>query len=226
MTNEKHIRQGSLLDLDSKPSTYLHEDRPEMVKYISPTARRILDVGCASGGFGQNLKFTSGAEVWGIEIDAVAADIAHTRLFRVINDDVSLAVNRLPKGYFDCVVCNDILEHLADPYSVLLHLKDCLAPSGSIVCSVPNVRFYSVLYRLLVEKNWRYSDSGVMDKTHLRFFTIKSLAVSFEQAGYEVVRIEGINPSSKSAAWALRIASIGWLSDCIYPQIACVAHPR
>jgi 2-polyprenyl-3-methyl-5-hydroxy-6-metoxy-1,4-benzoquinol methylase len=197
-----------------------------MLQYVPVDAKRVLDVGCAAGVFGAQVASTTEAEVWGIEIDPIAAAAAIDRLSNVINADVSTALAHLPKQYFDCVVFNDVLEHLSDPYSVLAQMKEHMASAGTLVCSVPNVRYFTVLYRLLVEKNWRYSDSGVMDKTHLRFFTIRSLAISLEQAGYKVVRIEGINATDSIAARTLRVASFGWLSDCIYPQIACVARPQ
>jgi len=197
-----------------------------MLDYIPKTAARVLDVGCGAGIFGGMVRESLHAEVWGIEIDESIADEAREKLDEVHIGDVAQVLRSLPKSYFDCIVFNDILEHLADPYQVLANALEYLTHDGRIVCSVPNVRYYTVLYKLLIEKNWRYSDSGVMDKTHLRFFTIVSLKIALQQVGYEVLEITGINPTDFLGAHLLKYGTFGWLRDCIYPQIACVAQPR
>lgn len=178
-----------------KPDGYFQQDRMEMLGYIPQEARRILDVGCGEGTFSARIREMNRAEVWGIEIDEQVAKSAKQKLDRVDVGDAAQVMSALPDTHFDCVVFNDILEHLPDPYQLLVQTISKLTPAGTIVCSVPNVRYYIVLYRYLIEKNWRYSDSGVMDKTHLRFFTFISLKCALQQAGYEILTIEGINPT-------------------------------
>jgi len=218
-------QEADLKQLWKKPDGYFQQDRVEMLGYIPKTAKRILDVGCGEGTFSARIRETNRAEVWGIEIDEQVAGSAKEKLDRVDIGDASHVLSALPDSHFDCVVFNDILEHLPDPYQLLVQTISKLTPMGIIVCSVPNVRYYTVLYRFLIEKNWRYSDSGVMDKTHLRFFTFISLKVALQQAGYETMTIEGINPTRYWGAHLLRFGTLGWLGDCIYPQIACVARP-
>jgi 2-polyprenyl-3-methyl-5-hydroxy-6-metoxy-1,4-benzoquinol methylase len=218
-------READLTQLWKKPDRYFQQDRIEMLGYIPEKASRILDVGCGEGSFGAIMRGTHNAEVWGIEIDEQVAEAAKAKLDRVFIGDVAQAMKDLPESYFDCIVFNDILEHLPDPYQLLEQTKSKLTSSGVIVCSVPNVRYYIVLYRFLIQKNWRYSDSGVMDKTHLRFFTFISLKAALQQVGYEILTIEGINPTSYWGAHLLKLGTLGWLGDCIYPQIACVARP-
>jgi tetratricopeptide (TPR) repeat protein len=86
------------------------------------------------------------------------------------------------EGHFDCIVLADVLEHLRDPLSVLKKLIRFLSDSGTVVASVPNVRFFYVLDRL-AEGRWEYMEAGILDKTHLRFFTKTEVEVLFRQAG-------------------------------------------
>jgi 2-polyprenyl-3-methyl-5-hydroxy-6-metoxy-1,4-benzoquinol methylase len=81
----------------------------------------------------------------------------------------------LPEEAFDCIVCNDVLEHLITPWQVLGKLAILLKPGGHFVASIPNVQYWGVLKDLVFEGDWRYADEGVLDVTHLRFFTRRSI---------------------------------------------------
>lgn len=221
MTNQ------DLLDFRKKPSDYFSGDRKEMVAFVPEDSRRTLDVGCGEGLFSAELKKRCQAETWGIEIDTTAAATARRRLDHVVQGDIAAVIDRLPERYFDCVVFNDVLEHLADPYTVLARLKDKLSERGVVVASIPNVRHISVLRELLIEKQWRYVDAGILDKTHLRFFTRKSILGMFDVLGFDVVRIQGINRTTSFKKFHLwNILCLGQLSDARFSQYACVARPR
>ena len=213
------------LDLSIKPDVYYAQTRPEMISFIPKSAGKILDVGCGEGMFGWQLKQKLNAEVWGVELDNNAAALAQKKINRVLIGDISQLIHELPDAYFDCIVFNDVLEHLVDPFDLLLQIKHKLNAEGVVVCSVPNVRYISVLKQLLVKKQWRYESEGVLDKTHLRFFTQKSLIDTFNSLGYEVLKIEGINAMQSWKFKLLNVISLGYLSDTRYLQIACVAKP-
>ena len=213
------------LDLSIKPAGYYTQTRPEMTNFVPKNASKILEVGCGEGLFGGQLKQKLHAEVWGVELDNNAAALAQKKLDKVLVGDISQLISRLPEAYFDCVVFNDVLEHLVDPFSVLLQIKPKLNADGVVVCSVPNVRYISVLKQLLVKKQWKYEGEGVLDKTHLRFFTQKSLIDTFNSLGYEILKIEGINAMPFWKFKLLNILSLGYLSDTQYLQLACVAKP-
>jgi 2-polyprenyl-3-methyl-5-hydroxy-6-metoxy-1,4-benzoquinol methylase len=204
---------------------YYKNCRYEMAAYIPPTTKRVLDVGCGAGSFGKVLKESGVQEVWGIEYSKDAASIASKKLDKVIQGDIIDALSELPDGYFDVIVFNDVLEHLVDPYTVLSSLKKVLNKQGMVVASIPNVRHISVLKDLLWRKEWEYRDSGVLDRTHLRFFTRKSIVRMFTDAGYVCQKIEGINREYTPAFFLLNLLLLGNALDARFTQYSCMARP-
>jgi 2-polyprenyl-3-methyl-5-hydroxy-6-metoxy-1,4-benzoquinol methylase len=184
----------------------------------------VLDVGCGIGYFGKSIKEKTSAEVWGIELDEESAKIAESNIDKVIVGDVNQIIETLPEKHFDCIVFNDVLEHLVDPYSVLLNIKKLLSENAVVVSSIPNVRYIGNLKRLLINKQWRYVDAGILDKTHLRFFTKLSIKDMFEDLGYEIIQMEGINPVKTWKFDLLNILSYGYLSDTRFLQFASVVR--
>jgi 2-polyprenyl-3-methyl-5-hydroxy-6-metoxy-1,4-benzoquinol methylase len=178
---------------ENKPAGYYDNVRHEMLKYLPATAKKVMDVGCGNGAFAAIVKKQNNAEVWGIEPMESEAKVAETVLDKVFTGGVEPFLEQLPDRYFDAIYFNDVLEHLADPYSVLDILKSKLAPGGVIISSIPNVRFYRTFSRVVFAKDWRYDEFGIMDKTHLRFFTGKSIRRMYEELGYNVLTHEPIN---------------------------------
>lgn len=166
--------------------------RTEILGWVPPEADRILDVGCSTGTLGEALKQARGGrEVIGIELDAAAARQANKRLDRVFEGDVEkigLAEAGIPDGYFHCIVYGDILEHCRDPWALLGRHRPFLAPEGCVVASLPNVQHWAVLASL-VAGNWPHKDRGIWDRTHLRFFTLRTMLSMFEGAGYRIVKM-------------------------------------
>lgn len=207
---------------------YYGNPRQEVLALLPEPARirRLLDVGCANGAFGALVKQQLGAEVWGLELREDVAQVAAQRLDRVLIGSASARLAELPPAYFDCVTCNDVLEHLEDPGGVLAALRGHIAPGGHVMASLPNMRHYPVLYDLVVRGNWDYADYGVLDRTHLRFFTLKSIHKLFDAAGYRLTRVEGINgPTSPSGRRLSRLLPPP-LRDIQFMQFVCIAQPR
>lgn len=193
--------------------------RPEMAALLPQPVGAILDVGCGLGVFARSLRDRGLAkEVWGIEINREAADAARKVLDKVLEGDVSRLMSELPHQFFDAVYFNDSLEHMEDPYSVLREIKRHLKPGGYVMASLPNVRYIRNLFELLFKKDWKYQDHGVLDRTHLRFFTQKSARRMFEEAGLVVEISRGIEPSRKWYMKVLNILTAGWLEDTLYLQ--------
>jgi 2-polyprenyl-3-methyl-5-hydroxy-6-metoxy-1,4-benzoquinol methylase len=163
---------------------------------------RVLEVGCGEGAFAASL--AGATEKWGIEPNATAAGIASERLDRVLTGRFDEVSAQLPERYFDLVICNDVIEHMPDHDRFLRDIQHHIADGGALVGSVPNIRNYKVLFDLLFLGDWRYQDSGIMDRTHLRFFTRHSLRRSLTDAGYHIDMLTGLNGSLSPgrAKWA------------------------
>ena len=102
---------------------------------------------------------------------------------------------RLPDGYFDVVICNDVIEHMPDHERFFLQIREKIAPGGAIIGSVPNVRYFKNLFDTLVLRDWDYKEEGILDLTHFRFFTLKSLRRTLTASGFSVDVLQPINPN-------------------------------
>ncbi len=173
-----------------------------MRDYLPPSPRRVLEIGCGEGGFVASI--AGATERWGVEPNPTAAGVAAERLDRVLTGRFDAVSDQLPLGYFDLVVCNDVIEHMEDHDRFLLDLRVFMADDGVLVGSVPNMRNYKVLFDLLFLGDWRYQDAGIMDRTHLRWFTRSSLGRSIAAAGYRIEVLRGMNGSLSPgrAKWA------------------------
>jgi 2-polyprenyl-3-methyl-5-hydroxy-6-metoxy-1,4-benzoquinol methylase len=168
---------------------YRSDPRPDIQALVAPRGLRCLDVGCGEGALGAALKEAGATYVAGIELDDAAAAVARDRLDALVEGSVLEVALPFEAGEFGLIVFADVLEHLPDPDAALERCLGYLAPAGTVVVSVPNMRFWLVLARLLVDR-WEYADHGVRDRTHLRVFTRRSLARMLSEHGLEVVRLE------------------------------------
>lgn len=216
----------NLLDLNEKPDGYYSGKRPDMLPYIPADCRRTLEIGCAEGNFSHRIKQDLNVETWGIELNDAAAKRAAHKMDRVIEGGAEVALKELPDQHFDCIICNDVLEHIYDPYSLLEDMKPKLTESGVIVCSIPNIRYYKTLYQIVFQRQWRYEDSGVLDKTHIRFFTLASIRDLFDDLGFTVLKLEGLRPTRKVKIRLLAWLTFGWLGDIQSCEYACVVKPE
>lgn len=206
--------------------TYYQQRRKEMLAYIPPDIRRTLEVGCGEGIFSEQLKDNFGAETWGVEHQADVAELAAQKLHCVLAGSFEDAISKLPHQYFDCIIFNDVLEHLVDPYSALIMAKDLLDTGGVIVASIPNIRHWPEFVDYTWRGNWTYRDHGVLDRTHLRFFTQKSIIRTVENCDYELLNMQGIRPYHSLAQRMASLLSLGRLTDTLYKQYAIVIRPK
>ncbi len=203
-----------------KKDAYFLGDRPEMLALLPKESQRVLEVGCGSGVFGGQIP----CEVWGVEPAEEFAQQAAKRLHKVLVMDIEDALSLLPDHYFDAVYFNDVLEHLLDPYSVLEKMRQKLTPRGVVISSIPNIRYFRTLGKLVWNKEWQYEEQGILDITHLRFFTVKSILKMYENAGYEVIFHRGIRPSKSLKPLLLNLITLGSFPDIKYQQFATVAR--
>ena len=210
-----------------KEEYYFRSQRKEMIPFIPNNVRTLLEVGCGTGSFASHLKALRGIEVTGIEPQQSAYEQASTVLDRVLQLDVDSGITELKGKQFDCIVFNDVLEHLVDPWAVLTKVRELLMPGGSVVASIPNIRYMPALKEFVIKGTWRYQQDGVMDKTHLRFFTQTSIAELFDSSGYDISLLQGINGLQFPWKYSLLNRLTGRrLEDTRYQQFACVAKSR
>lgn len=152
--------------------------------------KRVLEIGCATGYISERLK-AQGCYVVGVEIDKNAAKIAKEICDKVIEGDIETI--ELPPDKFDVITCIDVLEHLKNPKAVLEKVTYNLKENGIIIISVPNIANWKIRLNLLLG-NFNYTETGILDETHLRFFTYKTIKELIDSSGLKVI-YEDISPS-------------------------------
>jgi len=159
-----------------------------MLQGVPGQPARVLELGCAGGAFGGALKARHpGAHITGIEPGHAAAEVAATRIDRVIAsrlEEVDFAAEGLAPGTFDLVVAGDVLEHMVNPWAALVRVRPLIAPGGTLLACLPNVRNFQLIIALALEGRFEYAERGLLDITHLRFFTLEEIRRMFEQTGY------------------------------------------
>ena len=202
-----------IADMAQPEKAYFLQARPDIAELIPLQAHRILDIGCGFGGLGKFLVETRGSQVDGVERSREADQYLNTIYDHFVIGDVETAADQFAGRQYDCIVFADILEHLVDPWSTLRRYSQLLAPDGVIVASIPNVRNLILLLKLLIRGRWQYTTSGLLDRTHLRFFTKPEINELFQQAGLLIQRVE-VNRDHYNGA--LRVLS--WLPRLFAPD--------
>ena len=180
---------GSITVRSEKPDSYYRGERPEVMEMVPQGAMRILEVGCGAGVTSRMLKEeNSGREMVGVESDAAAAKEASKYLDRVFHGNVEKMRLPYPDGYFDCIIYADVLEHLREPGKLLEKHKRLLSNDGIMVMSIPNTKHFSVVNQLM-EGRWEYVESGLLDSTHIRFFTLTEIKEMLKGCGLSPLEI-------------------------------------
>ena len=206
---------------------YFYNPRTEMLKFIPLNAMSILEVGCGEGSFLRPL-MAENREIWGVEINAEVAEKAKEVCDFVLTGSFEEVFEQLPVKHFDCIIFNDVLEHMYAPWEVLSQVKSLLSDEGVIVSSIPNFRYISNLILEIVWKGeFRYKpEGGILDDTHIRFFTSKSIVRMYNEQGFEIVMHEGIKPCKSWKEKLFIFLSFGILKDARFKQFATVAKVR
>ncbi len=190
---------------------YYTNPRAEMADLLPARYQTVLDIGCAEGAFAKTLK--PGSEIWGIEPVAAIAQKAAGNMTRVLQGTFETVRDQLPLNYFDLVTCNDVIEHMSDHETFLTQIRAHMKPDACLVGSLPNIRFYAPLYDLVFNGEWQYQDMGILDRTHHRFFTERSIRRTFSARGFTIEAMAGINPVQwKKIGWADRFSLLTMLA--------------
>ncbi|NNJ72204.1 MAG: class I SAM-dependent methyltransferase [Enterobacterales bacterium] len=176
---------------------YYGNKRPELARLVDNNAATVLDLGCGQGVMSAAIKSERNAkEIWGVEVVEDVAQIAQRNpaFHKVLSGNLEQLIDQIPDNYFSYIIAGDVLEHLVDPWSILAKLRLKLTDDGTFICSIPNIRNISFFVKLLFSGRFEYKDSGVMDRTHLRFFARKDVRLMFEEAGFSDISIGPVRP--------------------------------
>ncbi len=172
-----------------KPSDYFKLIRKEIIDLIPPNTKRILDIGCGEGNTAYEAKIFLNADyVAGIELNEQACAIAKEKLDKIVCGNIEIIELPFDPNFFDCIICADVLEHLVNPWDVLIKLKRYLSEDGVLIASIPNLQYIVPVIRILLNK-FEYEDYGILDRSHLRFFTLHTIQKMFSDSGYEIIKI-------------------------------------
>ncbi len=188
--------------VSSKKAFYYTFERNEVIEAINKNnidTNRILEIGCATGATGKKLKTSANVNYYvGVELSDSAAKIAGQYLDKVIVADIEKTDlqndYKLKHNDFNLILALDILEHLNDPWDTLASVTEYLKSDGYVIASIPNVQNINIVSSLIKSK-WKYEEAGILDATHLRFFTFEEIEKMFTGAGLHIEKVEYIlNP--------------------------------
>lgn len=210
-----------------KEIEYYTQSRRDVIDFLPRNIENLLDVGCSNGDFGYEIKRLRNIEVFGVEPNFNSAQIANKKLDKVYNGLFNDKI-MFDSVKFHCITFNDVLEHMEDPWEALKLAKNILLEDGVIAASIPNIQCYSVLKEIVLEQDFEYKKSGILDKTHLRFFTKKSIIRMFELSGFDVLKIEGIG-SVENSSRLFKILSFlpkKYFANFLYSGFLILAEPK
>ena len=190
-------RMQALLEVvctvDGIQAQYFRHVRNEVLALVPASAHTVLDIGCATGKLGEAIKLRQECHVSGIEMHPRAALEAKKVLDTVYVGSAEDVLNELQDFSFDCIILADVLEHMLNPWVFLRKLIQKLdtAPHSRVILSIPNVAHWSVVIPLM-QGEWTYHDAGILDATHLRFFTPQSAARMINGAQLDIEAAQGV----------------------------------
>lgn len=172
---------------------YFKNIRHELLAMIPESLKNgnLLEIGAGSANTLVYAKENGFAQkVYGIELCQINNSNQNNPILNgfIIGDVESLEFP-YNKKYFDVIICGDVLEHLVDPYRMIAKLKEYLTDDGMIIISLPNIREYKTLSKIILSGDFRYTEAGILDKTHLRFFCKKNMIELLEDQGFTVTKI-------------------------------------
>jgi len=221
------IAYGGAQAYSAKVPSYFAGVHGARTDYLNELANnrqaRILEIGCGDGATGVLALLQGKCGTYcGVELCKNAADKAKDRITEVLVGDIENLELPWPPEYFDAVILSEVLEHLVDPWSVLRKIRPLVKPCARVFASSPNVSHHKVI-RMLIAGEWSLTDLGVMDRTHLRWFTPRTYKALFESSGYVVDSVGEVAPLSRKAR-AISFLSFGRFRHLFVGQVSLRAH--
>lgn len=168
---------------------YYSLDRPEVFDMIINNPNSIVEFGCGFGELGKKIKSTWACNLIGVELNPVAKNYLLNYYDSYYIDNIeNFNIEKLNQS-FDCFIYADILEHLRNPEEILMFHLNFLKKNGQVIISIPNIRNLKIIYDLFIKGEWKYLDSGILDRTHYKFFTRKSILDMLNNVGLKVEKI-------------------------------------
>lgn len=221
MTVKAH---GGMEAYSAKEGEYFSNARRDYVTELPlNSGATILEVGCGDGATGTLALQEKKCSVYcGVELSPSAAERARGRITQVVVGDVEKIELPWPPGTFDVLILSEVLEHFVDPWAVLEKLRPLMKSGGRVLASSPNVAHFKILL-MLFRGNWVLTDSGLMDRTHLRWFTPISYRELFESTGFRVDLVRELTPLTRKSC-VVNLLTLGSLKHLFIVQIDLRAH--
>ena len=221
-----HVAPDDAATYQSKTEAYFVGARADFVERLPDVCPLgVLEIGCGDGSTGA-LALASGKcdRYAGVELFPAAADKAHQQLSEVVVGDIQTVPLPWAPASFDAVILSEVLEHLVSPGAVLARVAPLVRAGGVVLASSPNVSHWRVI-RELVGGRFELQDSGVFDRTHMRWFTPNSFRAMFEQAGFDVVSVGPVTPFAARTRVISRLTG-GGLDHLFTAQISLEGRRR
>jgi 2-polyprenyl-3-methyl-5-hydroxy-6-metoxy-1,4-benzoquinol methylase len=201
-------------------------ERRDVAPFLPSQINSWLDIGCGSGGFGATiLEKSPDIELCGVEPNQEQGKVASSFFDKVYIEEFSKNLSdKIGDKKFDGISLLDVLEHLLWPEDMLKLISPHIEEDGVVIASIPNIMYFEVLFReIIMNGDWQYKISGTLDYTHFRFFTYKSMIRLFEENGYKVKSIDGINKCNSKLFKVLNFVTFGFFKHWGYLQYVIVA---
>jgi 2-polyprenyl-3-methyl-5-hydroxy-6-metoxy-1,4-benzoquinol methylase len=212
-------------DYLGKAPQYFANARTEILPLLPDFSPHVLELGCGSGATLKWLKANRYcSHTCGVELFKDAAALARDGVDIVINGDIESMELDLAANHFDLILCLDVLEHLVDPWRVMQRLVGYLKPGGTIIVSIPNIRNWRALLPLLFAGRWEYADTGILDRTHLRFFTRHSALALVQGSGVQLRAMHRLPLATSPKSRIANLATLGLFKEFLTLQYLIAAE--
>lgn len=197
---------------DHSNDDYYSHIRDEIAQLLPNHVDRVLEIGCGRGETLAWIKSGKGAQLTcGVELCIDSAIAAEQKLDHVVTGNFEQIELPPEMKDFDVILCLDVLEHFVDPWKAVQRLDALLRPGGVLIASIPNVRYFRVVLALLLQGRWDYQDSGILDRTHLRFFTRRSALELLQSSGLRLVAVSSTGLEKGRKARYLNLLTLSLL---------------
>ena len=201
-------------------SSYYGNVREELITMIRGRGLAVLEVGCGDGATLAAIRRRGIArQVTGIDLHCLIGQAAYAGdIDALITGDVAAVAATLPEGAFDLLICADVLEHLVDPWTTLADLRRCLRPGGQLIASIPNICYVGAVKRIVFDRDFRYEDQGIFDRTHLRFFCKRNIVELFTAGGFVIEKLASTVDGLNRTKWFANRATFGLFYEYLVKQ--------